>query len=60
LVDGDTGIRWQFLGMLSLNAPGLLQVRVSKWLKDLEKMFYGGCESYEKVRCAMIAMSASC
>jgi hypothetical protein len=25
-------------------------VRVSKWLKDLERMFYGSCESYEKVR----------
>jgi len=29
----------------------LEQVRVSKWLKELEKMFYGACEAYEKVRC---------
>ena len=28
---------------------GFLQVRVNKWLKDLERMFYGSCESYEKV-----------
>ena len=27
-----------------------MQVRVSKWLKELEKGFYGACESYEKVR----------
>ena len=27
-----------------------LQVRVSKWLKELEKGFYGACESYEKAR----------
>ena len=27
----------------------LAQVRVSKWLKELEKMFYGACEAYEKV-----------
>jgi hypothetical protein len=27
------------------------QVRVSKWLKELEKMFYGACEAYEKARC---------
>ena len=27
----------------------LVQVRVGKWLKELEKMFYGACEAYEKV-----------
>lgn len=30
------------------------QVRVQKWLKELEKMFYGSCESYEKVQSSII------
>ena len=28
---------------------------MNKWLKDLERMFYGSCESYEKVRPACTA-----
>jgi hypothetical protein len=31
------------------NLAAFVQVRVNKWLKDLERMFYGSCESYEKV-----------
>lgn len=32
---------------LRVHAEGV-KVRVQKWLKELEKMFYGSCESYEK------------
>lgn len=32
---------------LRVHAEGV-KVRVSKWLKELEKGFYGACESYEK------------
>lgn len=32
------------------------QVRVNKWLKELERMFYGSCESYEKVRHALLRL----
>lgn len=32
---------------LRVHAEGV-KVRVNKWLKELERMFYGSCESYEK------------
>ena len=32
----------------------LLQVRVSKWLTDLERNFYGSSMAYDKVHCLPI------
>lgn len=43
---------WASSGMLR---PGCLhrlpQVRLSKWLTDLERNFYGSSMAYDKVRC---------